>query len=55
VEEAGVSEFAFEQQRRTFESFGYALDPTAHGDAFIGNVQKAQELGGIMNDLHAQI
>ena len=31
VEPAYVSEFQFENQRRTFNSFGYALDPTVGG------------------------
>lgn len=29
VEKAHISEFQFENQRRTFQSYGYALDPTA--------------------------
>lgn len=36
VEPAHLSEFQFENQRRTFNSFGYALDPSVHtedGDA----------------------
>lgn len=31
VEPAHLSEFQFENQRRTFNSFGYALDPTVDG------------------------
>lgn len=31
VEKAHISEFQFENQRRTFASYGYALDPTVDG------------------------
>ena len=47
VEEAAISEFAFEQQRRTFQSFGYAQDPAANGARFVGDAQKAAQLGGM--------
>lgn len=33
IEPAYVSEFQFENQRRTFTSFGYALDPTVDGSS----------------------
>ena len=33
VEKAHISEFQFENQRRTFASYGYALDPTVDGSA----------------------
>ncbi|XP_077297672.1 pre-mRNA-processing factor 17 isoform X1 [Arctopsyche grandis] len=33
VEKAHISEFQFENQRRTFTSYGHALDPTADDDA----------------------
>ncbi|KAK3742092.1 hypothetical protein QZH41_017545, partial [Actinostola sp. cb2023] len=36
VEHAHVSDFTFENQRKTFTSFGYALDPSADGNAASG-------------------
>lgn len=33
VEKAHISEFQFENQRRTFASYGYAMDPSTDGDA----------------------
>lgn len=52
VEKAHMSEFQFENQRRTFNSFGYALDPTVGGEggegsSFIGSVDQAKESKGI--------
>lgn len=35
VEKAHISEFQFENQRRTFTSYGYAVDPSTDGD--VGN------------------
>ncbi|KAG8235909.1 hypothetical protein J437_LFUL016230 [Ladona fulva] len=50
VEEAHISEFQFETQRRTFTSFGYALDPTIDGAApkegYVGSSKAADELDG---------
>ncbi|EDO38815.1 predicted protein [Nematostella vectensis] len=51
VEKAHMSDFAFEVQRRTFTSYGYALDPSVSGEAVaessvIGDVTKADELKG---------
>lgn len=47
VEPAHVSDFQFETQRRTFTSYGYAIDPSAdHAgtmNSVIGNVSKAEE------------
>lgn len=37
VEQAHISEFQFENQRRTFTSYGYALDPTVDGTPDDGN------------------
>lgn len=43
VEKAHISEFQFENQRRTFTSYGYAMDPSTepvedeNGDALVGN------------------
>lgn len=42
VEHAHISEFQFENQRRTFASYGYAIDPSTEpltegeGDAVVG-------------------
>nr|KAF7417260.1 hypothetical protein H0235_011791 [Vespula pensylvanica] len=51
VEKAYISEFQFENQRRTFASYGYALDPTVDGSAeegktLIGAKEAAEESGG---------
>lgn len=50
VERAHISEFQFENQRRTFASYGYALDPTVDGSAeegktLIGATEAAEETG----------
>ncbi|KAK0080553.1 hypothetical protein PV325_013758 [Microctonus aethiopoides] len=50
VEKAHISEFQFENQRRTFSSYGYALDPTVDGSAeegkmLIGATEIAAEKG----------
>lgn len=39
VEKAAVSEFNFDVQRKTFMSYGYAVDPSTNqtGDAYVGN------------------
>ncbi|XP_068698123.1 pre-mRNA-processing factor 17-like [Montipora capricornis] len=53
VEPAHVSDFTFETQRRTFTSYGYALDPSAtggagtSGDRYVGDVTKAEEKKGV--------
>lgn len=42
VEKAHISEFQFENQRRTFTSYGYAIDPSTepatdeNGDTIVG-------------------
>ncbi|XP_071576674.1 pre-mRNA-processing factor 17-like [Temnothorax nylanderi] len=51
VESAHISEFQFENQRRTFASYGYALDPTVDGSVdegrvMIGATEAAEEAGG---------
>ena len=49
VENAHVNEFQFETQRRTFQSFKYAYDPSTlegggeEGDKMIGSVVAAEE------------
>lgn len=43
VEPAHVSEFQFENQRRTFTSFGYALDPSISTDGNIKVVGSTEE------------
>lgn len=53
VEAAHVSDFTFETQRRTFTSYGYALDPSVSGvasasvDRYVGDVTKAEEKKGL--------
>lgn len=44
VEKAHISAFQFENQRRTFHTYGYALDPSADGastsgQTFVGDLQ----------------
>lgn len=44
VEKAHISAFQFENQRRTFHTYGYALDPSADGPSasgqnFVGDLQ----------------
>lgn len=44
VEKAHISAFQFENQRRTFHTYGYALDPsvdgaTTSGHSFVGDLQ----------------
>ncbi|XP_063243175.1 pre-mRNA-processing factor 17 [Bacillus rossius redtenbacheri] len=51
VEKAHVSDFQFENQRRTFNSYGYALDPTVDvtpetSSTLIGATESAKELSG---------
>jgi len=51
VEPAHLSEFQFEAQRKTFASFGYALDPSVgfspnEGATYIGNVESAENSSG---------
>lgn len=51
IEKAHVSDFQFENQRRTFHSYGYALDPTAEnqtgGENYIGpNLEAAYNSDG---------
>lgn len=51
VEPAHFNDFHFESQRRTFTSYGYALDPTVDGSAeegrkFVGESKSAQDSNG---------
>lgn len=44
VEKAHISAFQFENQRRTFHTYGYALDPSVNtpgtdGNSFVGDLQ----------------
>eukprot|EP00095_Tigriopus_kingsejongensis_P012286 maker-scaffold324_size206069-snap-gene-1.27 protein:Tk12286 transcript:maker-scaffold324_size206069-snap-gene-1.27-mRNA-1 annotation:"pre-mrna-processing factor 17" len=47
IEEAHVSDFQFELQRKTFHSYGYAQDPSVgvegEGAKMIGNLEKGEE------------
>ncbi|GAB6032820.1 pre-mRNA-processing factor 17 [Chamberlinius hualienensis] len=52
VEPAFVNDFQFESQRRTFASFGYALDPTVdgapdEGKRFVGEMECASTSNGL--------
>lgn len=51
VEKAHISAFNFENQRRTFHTYGYALDPsvngeTSDGQSFVGDLQAAYDTEG---------
>ncbi|KAF4519595.1 hypothetical protein B566_EDAN003762 [Ephemera danica] len=51
VEKAHMSDFQFETQRRTFNTFGYALDPSVDGsvqeaDSYVGETETAKEKNG---------
>lgn len=50
IEPAHISDFQFENQRRTFHSYGYALDPSADGtagsDNFVGHLEAAYNTDG---------
>ena len=43
VEPANLSDFQFETQRRTFNTYGYAMDPSSGGNKIIGNSEIALE------------
>lgn len=43
VEPANVNDFQFENQRRTFNSFGYAYDPSFSANQIIGDIAQATE------------
>ncbi|KAK3872036.1 hypothetical protein Pcinc_022863 [Petrolisthes cinctipes] len=52
VEPAHFNDFEFESQRRTFTTYGYAVDPSVSGDPedgrrFVGDVGTAKETSGI--------
>uniref|UniRef100_A0A3Q3Q595 Pre-mRNA-processing factor 17 n=1 Tax=Monopterus albus TaxID=43700 RepID=A0A3Q3Q595_MONAL len=52
VEPAHVNDFMFEQQRRTFSTYGYALDPSvdthqAFSNSYIGAVDEAEKNKGL--------
>lgn len=50
VEKAHINAFEFENQRRTFHTYGYALDPTvdatADGQSYVGDLQSAYDDNG---------
>lgn len=50
VEKAHINAFQFENQRRTFHTYGYALDPsvdsTNDGKSFVGDLQSAYDDDG---------
>ncbi|XP_041354236.1 pre-mRNA-processing factor 17-like [Gigantopelta aegis] len=51
VEEAHVNDFQFENQRRTFTSFGYAMDPSVDkevaDEVVVGDVKASEESKGL--------
>ncbi|XP_047124360.1 pre-mRNA-processing factor 17 [Hydra vulgaris] len=46
VEKANVSDFQFDNQHKTFISYGYALDPSTEGETYVGAITKMVENGG---------
>jgi pre-mRNA-processing factor 17 len=50
VEPAHIDRFQFENQRRTYESYGFAVNPSADTDShdleFIGDEKRLKEMGG---------
>ena len=48
VEKTNIGDFHFDTQRKTFASYGYAIDPSANasGEKIIGNVEGASENNG---------
>jgi len=50
VEKAHINAFEFENQRRTFHTYGYALDPSvdeqADGQSYVGDLQSAYDDNG---------
>ena len=43
VESTNINDFQFENQRRTFATLGYALDPSDSSGQVIGNKAEAEE------------
>lgn len=43
VELTNVNDFQFENQRRTFVSYGYAQDPSENGKEVIGDLDEASQ------------
>ena len=43
VEPTNINDFQFENQRRTFASYGYAQDPSDNSLQIIGNTIEAEE------------
>uniref|UniRef100_A0A673IJK0 Pre-mRNA-processing factor 17-like n=1 Tax=Sinocyclocheilus rhinocerous TaxID=307959 RepID=A0A673IJK0_9TELE len=59
AEPAHVNDFMFEQQRRTFSTFGYALDPSVDtsqvsSSSYIGAVEEAEKNKGLIHIIHPQ-
>lgn len=51
VEKAHISSFNFENQRRTFHTYGFALDPSVNGEVqdgsnYVGDLQTAYDTEG---------
>lgn len=51
VEKAHISAFNFENQRRTFHTYGFALDPSVNGEvadgsSYVGDLQTAYDTDG---------
>uniref|UniRef100_A0A7M5V691 Pre-mRNA-processing factor 17 n=1 Tax=Clytia hemisphaerica TaxID=252671 RepID=A0A7M5V691_9CNID len=47
VEEANFSAFHFDNQQKTFASYGYAVDPSAEGGKFVGDLEKVPDTKGM--------
>ncbi len=46
VEQATVSDFQFDAQRKTFHSYGYAIDPSDSSGNMVGNVPSGDQTTG---------
>ncbi len=53
VEKASVSDFNFDNQRKTFHSYGYAIDPSSScaADVMVGNADDASSKNGIKSQI----
>ncbi|KND01868.1 uncharacterized protein SPPG_03658 [Spizellomyces punctatus DAOM BR117] len=46
IEEYNMSDHHFDAMSRTFDNFGYAVDPDSNGDRFVGDVTKLAQRNG---------
>lgn len=46
VEDANFSKFHFDNQQKTFTSYGYAMDPSQDGESYVGDLSRFEENEG---------